>query len=131
MNPTRSVVCLLLLVCLYAAFDALMERLIPLPFTAYPTKGIASFYTEQMTSTGAAFKNDALTCALRRKDYGTRYNVCSVQSGKCVAVVHNDWGPRWYLFLRGRIIDLSPAAFRQIGDLDQGLIEVRIEKIPK
>ena len=45
------------------------------------------------------------------------------RTGTSVVVRINDRGP----FVRGRIIDLSGAAFRQIGELRSGVIPVRLE----
>src|SRR6516164_7275553 len=50
----------------------------------------------------------AMTAAHRRLPFGTRVRVCH---GRCVTVRINDRGP----FVRGRDIDLSPAAARAIG----------------
>ena len=51
--------------------------------------------------------------------------VTNVKNGKSVEVKINDRGP----FVKGRIIDLTRSAFSKIGDLDLGVIEVKIKAI--
>lgn len=53
----------------------------------------------------------ALTAAHRTLPFGTVVNVTNKRNGLTVAVRINDRGP----FVRGRIIDLSPAAAKAIG----------------
>jgi rare lipoprotein A len=53
----------------------------------------------------------ALTAAHRTLPFGTRVTVINKRNGKRVVVQISDRGP----FIRGRIIDLSPAAARAIG----------------
>jgi rare lipoprotein A len=60
------------------------------------------------TANGERLNCSAMTAAHRRLPFGTRVRVC--HSG-CVTVRINDRGP----FVRGRDIDLSPAAARAIG----------------
>jgi rare lipoprotein A len=60
------------------------------------------------TANGERVNCSAMTAAHRRLPFGTRVRVC--HSG-CVTVRINDRGP----FVRGRDIDLSPAAARSIG----------------
>jgi rare lipoprotein A len=60
------------------------------------------------TANGERVNCAGMTAAHRRLPFGTRVRVC--HSG-CVTVRINDRGP----FVRGRDIDLSPAAARAIG----------------
>jgi rare lipoprotein A len=60
------------------------------------------------TANGEPLNCSAMTAAHRRLAFGTRVRVC--HSG-CVIVRINDRGP----WVRGRDIDLSPAAARAIG----------------
>jgi rare lipoprotein A len=60
------------------------------------------------TANGERLNCSAMTAAHRKLPFGTRVRVC--HSG-CVVVRINDRGP----FVRGRDIDLSPAAARAIG----------------
>ena len=60
------------------------------------------------TANGERVNCSAMTAAHRRLPFGTRVRVCH---SRCVTVRVNDRGP----FVRGRDIDLSPAAARAIG----------------
>jgi rare lipoprotein A len=53
----------------------------------------------------------AMTAAHRTLPFGTRVTVTNHHTGSSVVVRINDRGP----FVRGRVIDLSPAAARSIG----------------
>ena len=65
-------------------------------------------YCGSRTANGERVNCSAMTAAHRRLPFGTRVRVCH---GRCVTVRINDRGP----FVRGRDIDLSPAAARAIG----------------
>jgi peptidoglycan lytic transglycosylase len=53
----------------------------------------------------------AMTAAHRSLPFGTRVTVVNRNNGRSVVVRINDRGP----FVRGRVIDLSPAAARVLG----------------
>lgn len=95
----------------------------------YPKEGLASWYVAKRTATGEIFKKNELTCAMRKRDFGKNYIVCNLENKKCVVVRHNNFGPSKRMFQKGRIIDLSKAAFSRIADLKQGLIKVRISQV--
>jgi rare lipoprotein A len=65
-------------------------------------------YCGSRTANGERVNCSAMTAAHRRLPFGTRVRVCH---RRCVTVRINDRGP----FVRGRDIDLSPAAARAIG----------------
>lgn len=92
----------------------------------YPTIGLASWYSAEHTATGERFDPESLTCAMRRNDFGKFYKVCNTRNNQCVIVRHNNFGPSIAMFRRGRIIDLSKAAFSQIADLKEGVIRVAV-----
>ena len=89
-------------------------------------KGIASYYgkraTGRMTSSGERLHHDSLTCAHRTHPFGTWLKVVNPRNGKQVVVRVNDRGP----FGRGRIIDLSWSAARQLGILRSGIANVEV-----
>lgn len=99
------------------------------PVQSYPTQGLATWYSAALTATGEKFDDTSFTCAMRRRDFGKYYQVCNDANGKCVVVRHNNWGPCWILYARGRIIDLTRAAFSQLADPKEGVIKVRISEI--
>ena len=79
--------------------------------------GIASVYGNgdghawSKTANGGRMNPGALTAAHRTLPFGTRVNVVNKRNGKSVVVRISDRGP----FVRGRIIDLTPAAARALG----------------
>ncbi|MCR4602292.1 MAG: septal ring lytic transglycosylase RlpA family protein [Prevotella sp.] len=90
-------------------------------------KGIASYYgkraTGRLTSSGERLHHDSLTCAHRTHPFGTMLKVTNPANDSVVVVKVNDRGP----FGRGRIIDLSWCAARQLGILRQGIAPVEVE----
>jgi len=52
--------------------------------------------------------------------------VTNLETGASVDCYVNDYGPEEWT---GREIDLSSYAFRQIADLGQGLVRVKIEQL--
>jgi rare lipoprotein A len=86
--------------------------------------GIASVYRYKKPRRGASgeiINFTSLIAAHRTLRFGTRVRVTNRKNGKSVVVRIIDRGP----FIRGRVIDLSPAAARQIG-LGWGLAPVTL-----
>ena len=77
------------------------------------------------TASGEVYDMEAMTAAHRRLPFGARVQVVNLDNGRETEVTINDRGP----FARGRIIDLSRAAARDIGMLGSGTARVRIEVI--
>jgi rare lipoprotein A len=73
--------------------------------------GIASVYSGGGTASGERMNPSALTAAHPSLPFGTRVRVTNRRTGRSVVVRINDRGP----FVKGRVIDLSPAAARAIG----------------
>jgi rare lipoprotein A len=94
--------------------------------TGHPQHGIASIYTDHRTASGERFSRHALTAAHRHLPLGCTCKVTNLLNGKSCIVRINDRGP----YIRGRIIDLTPAAAAQIGlGHKQGLAKVKVEKM--
>ncbi|WP_194776332.1 septal ring lytic transglycosylase RlpA family protein [Pararhodonellum marinum] len=93
-------------------------------------EGKASYYARRFdgrkTASGEVFENQELTAAHRSLPFDTEVEVVNPENGKSVTVRINDRGP----YRRGRIIDLSRAAARELGMLDSGIIDVII-RYPK
>ena len=66
-----------------------------------------------------------MAAAHKSLPFGTEVKVTNLNNGKSVTVGINDIGP----FVRGRIIDLTRAAFSQIARLDKGLAKVEIRSM--
>jgi rare lipoprotein A len=87
--------------------------------------GIASIYTDRRTASGERFRSSALTAAHRSIPLGTKVKVTHLGNSRSVIVRINDRGP----YIRGRIIDLTPAAAAQLGfGYKQGLARVKVER---
>lgn len=138
----------LFLICLFVlvlASNSILESR-PASFVIY---GEAAWYSSQSckregtsgvwTASGERFRDMALTCALRQRNFGQYYRVTNLANGKSVVVKHNDFGPsvRWKNPKTGithdlsrRVIDLSKGAFEKIADPRQGVLKrVRVEKV--
>jgi rare lipoprotein A len=86
--------------------------------------GIASVYSVESgsrTASGERVNPSILTAAHRTLPFGTKVRVTNKHNGRSVIVTINDRGP----FVRGRIIDLTPAGARTIGFT--GTVPVTIE----
>ena len=77
-------------------------------------------YAGRKTASGERMNPGAMTAAHRTLPFGTRVSVVNQRTGKQVIVRISDRGP----FVRGRIIDLTPAGARAIGL--SGLAPVRV-----
>jgi rare lipoprotein A len=96
---------------LFAA--ALIGCCIGQPLLASAQSGVASVYAYSggRTANGERSSPEALTAAHRTLPFGTRVRVTNRNNGRSVVVRINDRGP----FVRGRIIDVTPAAARALG----------------
>lgn len=68
-------------------------------------------YAGRKTANGERMDPRALTAAHKTIPFGTRITVVNQRTGRQIVVRINDRGP----FVRGRIVDLSPAAAAAIG----------------
>jgi peptidoglycan lytic transglycosylase len=75
--------------------------------------GIASIYSYKgsPTASGERAHPSGLTAAHRSLPFGTKVRVTNRRNGHSVVVRINDRGP----FVRGRVIDLTPAGARALG----------------
>lgn len=96
-------------------------------FTGKLFKGKASYYANKFngrkTANGEIFSNKKFTAAHRSLPFGTRVLVTNLKNGKSVIVRINDRGP----FVKGRIIDLSRAAAKQLDMIHAGVAEVEVK----
>ena len=82
-----------------------------LPMAASAQSGVASVYSGGLTANGEHASPGGLTAAHRTLPFGTRVLVTNQRTGRSVVVRINDRGP----FVRGRIIDVTPAAAHELG----------------
>jgi rare lipoprotein A len=99
------------------------------PASTFTQIGEASYYgakfENRKTADGERFKSDGLTAAHRTLPIGTMVRVTNLRNHRSVVVRINDRGPH----ARKRIIDLSPAAAKELGIRDQGVMRVRLDVI--
>jgi rare lipoprotein A len=99
----------------------------------YSEVGVASWYGKEtqrqkggkMTANGEAFDPGKPTAAHKYLPLPTHVRVKNLENGRSMIVRVNDRGP----FVRGRIIDLSAGAAKQLGFYRQGLAKVKIETV--
>jgi rare lipoprotein A len=91
--------------------------------------GIASWYGEKFqgreTASGEIFDMNELTAAHRTLPFGTRVRVTDMVTDRSVVVRINDRGP----FVANRIIDLSYAAAKELGLIQRGTTDVRLDLV--
>jgi rare lipoprotein A len=92
---------------------------------AQAQSGIASVYLGGSTASGERASASGMTAAHRTLPFGTLVRVTYQRSGRSVVVRINDRGP----FVRGRVIDVTPAAARALGF--SGLAPVTLDVIDR
>jgi rare lipoprotein A len=99
-------------------------------FSAHAEFGIASVYRPSdpdgggpLAANGEQINTDALTAAHKSLPFGTLVRVTNKRNGRSAVMRINDRGP----YVKGRIIDLTPAGARAIG-MD-GLAQVEVTLI--
>lgn len=89
----------------------------------------ASYYHDKFngrrTASGEVFNNDKLTAAHRTLPFGTKVKVTNLRTGESVIVRINDRGP----FHSSRALDLSKAAFDEIGNVNRGTMPVEYQVV--
>lgn len=90
--------------------------------------GVASWYGPglhgNLTANGERFDKNALTAAHRKLPFNTCVRVKNVDNGREVQVRINDRGP----YAKGRIIDVSEAAGRELGMIEKGVARVELRR---
>lgn len=89
----------------------------------------ASYYHDKFngkkTASGEIFDNSKLTAANRTLPFGTMVKVTNLNNGEEVIVKINDRGP----YHSSRALDLSKAAFDEIGNPASGKIPIEYEVV--
>jgi rare lipoprotein A len=112
-------------VCLVAAVAQFAPLAGSTGSIAWADSGVASVYSTESgsrTASGARLDPSALTAAHRSLPFGSHVRVTNRRNGRSVVVTVTDRGP----FVRGRIIDVTPAAARALGF--SGLAQVTVER---
>lgn len=91
------------------------------------TEGVASYYTAQcntpITASGERMRDDSFTFAMRDGEFGDYYLIVA-ENGNSVVCRLNDRGP----FIKGRVVDLSKAAMRELHPT-AGLLHVKVYRL--
>lgn len=91
--------------------------------TAQQISGVAAYYSTNYkgrTANGEFYDPHKYTAAHKTLPFGTRLKVTDKKSGRTVNVVVNDRGP----FTKGRVLDLSLAAAKELRMIDRGLTPI-------
>ena len=113
-NRSRVVFWTLTLVAMVASSSPLMA--------SSTETGVASIYSGEKTANGEYAHASALTAAHKTLPFGTKVKVTNVRTGQSVIVRINDRGP----YIKGRIIDLTPAGARAIGSSGLALVQLTV-----
>ena len=102
----------------------------PCPDVAdYDEQGVASWYGKshhgRQTASGETFDMNKLTASHRSLPFGTDITVTNLSNGRSVTLIVNDRGP----YGRGRLLDVSRRAARDLGFLDEGVTRVRVTSV--
>jgi len=95
--------------------------------------GKASWYSKKSpgirrhTASNEIFDDSDMTCAMWDVPFDQLIKVTNVANGRSVIVRVNDRGPHKRYVRKGRVIDLSKAAFQSIAPLKRGLIDIELE----
>lgn len=111
-----------------ASYVVFGQRYVLLPSAeGYVERGTASWYGPGFhaarTSSGEPYDMYAMTAAHKTLPIPVFARVTNLRNGRSVVVRINDRGP----YGRGRIIDLSEAAAKQLDMIDAGVVPVRVE----
>ena len=91
------------------------------------SSGVVSWYGGKFhgrkTASGDRYDKNELTAAHKTLPFGTKVKVTNTRNGKSVVVEINDRGP----FVKSRVLDLSQAAFNEIGHTNTGVMHVEYE----
>lgn len=88
--------------------------------------GRASWYAlHSKTASGERMNPSAMTAAHRSLPFGTKLKVTNKNNGKSVVVRINDRGP----FIKGRVLDLSKGAARELGFVNSGHTSVCMARV--
>ena len=90
-------------------------------------QGIASYYHDSLhglkTASGQRYNKNRLSAAHKTLPLGTRIKVTDTRTGRSIVVKVNDRGP----FVKGRIVDLSREAAKELGIIKKGVARVELK----
>lgn len=126
-SKTKSTLLLFLLILLTVGLTMSFSKINVEPSVNVYEEGKASYYGFQFlgrkTACGDIFTENEYTCAHKYLPFGTKIKVTNVDNNKSVIVRVNDRGP----FVKGRIVDLSIKAAKDLGLMQSGVAKVEVE----
>ncbi len=97
--------------------------------TKFIEDGKASFYSDYFeggrTASGETLHQNDMVAAHKTLPFGTMVKVTNTNNGKSVIVRITDRGP----YIAGRVIDLTTAAFAEIGSLGSGVVPISLSQV--
>jgi rare lipoprotein A len=100
-----------------------------IPDVVYRETGVASWYGRDFqgrtTASGEIFDMNGISAAHRTLPLGTVLSVTNLDTNKSIKVRINDRGP----FVKGRVLELSLGAAKDVGFAAQGTARVTIESL--
>jgi rare lipoprotein A len=125
--PSRDVALFAVALIFVGACGGGVSERRPPPPIGETERGLATWYGGSLngsaTASGERFDQTKMTAAHKTLPLGTVVRVTNLKNDRQVTVRINDRGP----YARGRIIDLSRAAARIIGMIDDGVVPVLVE----
>jgi len=122
-----ALVLVLIAVIVGAFLSSCAEKTVMRP--KHSTTGNASWYGPgfhgRKTANGERYNQNDLTAAHKKLPFGTKVRVTNLNNNKSVIVRINDRGP----YVRGRIIDVSKEAAKELAMLGSGTAPVRVETL--
>lgn len=104
----------------------------PQKYYDYDKIGLASWYGPgfhgSKKAQGEIYNQYAMTAAHKTLPLPSIARVTNIKNGKSIIVLIDDRGPFKY---KGRIIDLSVTAAKELGLHDKGIGKVRVQSLPK
>lgn len=88
--------------------------------------GAGDGFKGKTTASGKTFNPERMTAAHRTLPFGTHVRITNQENGKSVTVEITDRGP----YVKGREYDISYAAARKLGIIDDGKAQVLAEVLP-
>ena len=131
MKKNRLVLLLTFLIGL--AHGSYAHKITASPSARLIKTGKASWYSRhspkinKRTASNEIFNDKDMTCAIWGVDFDRKIKVTNRANGKSIIVRVNDRGPHARYVRKGRIIDLTLAAFQKLGAPKNGLLDVEIE----
>ena len=120
-NNMKKFICMLAIFAM-AGMNVNAQRVVDGQATYYGSRSHG-----RKTASGETFNKNEMVCAHRTLPFGTRVRVTNKKNGRSVVVRVIDRGP----FGKGKVIDLSPAAARQLDMIKAGVVPVHLEVVGK